>query len=171
VYPVYRGTYERKGEMTDSAVGPYAYTENLVKWVKDFRRCVDYVETRPDFDRQRIAFFGCSWGGILGTIIPAVEPRIKASILYLGGFVDNGAQPEAQGLNYISRIKVPTLMLNGRYDMVFPLETAVRPVFNLLGTPEKDKKLAVYDTDHYMPKQALMNESLAWLDRYFGPVK
>jgi len=176
VCPVYKGTYERTGDMTLAKHWPaeeyrYAYTEFLAKWVKDFRRCVDYLETRPDFDRQKIAFLGFSWGGMTGTIIPAVEPRIKANILFLGGFVDNMAQPEAQGLNYISRIKVPTLMLNGKYDMVFPLDTAVRPAFNLLGTPEKDKKLIIYDTDHYVPKRELIKESLAWLDRYLGPVK
>jgi len=133
---------------------------------------VDYLETRPDFDRQKIAFFGFSWGGAMGMIIPAVEPRIKANILFLGGFDDgNVVQPEAQGLNYISRIKIPTLMLNGKYDMFLPLETAVRPAFNLLGTPEKDKRLVVYDTDHYVRKQDLMKESLEWLDRYLGPVQ
>jgi dienelactone hydrolase len=176
VYPIYKGTYERTGDMTHAKHWPdeeyrHAYTEYLTKWVKDLRRCVDYLETRPDFDHQKIAFFGFSWGGILGTIIPAVEPRIKANILFLGGFVDNAALPEASGLNYVSRIKVPTLMLNGRYDMVFPVETAVRPAFKLLGTPEKDKKLVVYDSDHYVPKKEVIKESLEWLDKYFGPVK
>ena len=176
VSPVYKGAYERTGDMTFAKRAPteeyrYAYTGFLAKWVKDFRRCVDYLETRPDFDRQKIAFFGFSWGGIMGTIIPAVEPRIKANMLVLGGLPDYRAQPEAQGLNYISRIKVPTLMLNGKYDMIFPLETAVQPAFNLLGTPEKDKKLIIYDTDHYVPKQELSKESLAWLDRYLGPAK
>ena len=62
-------------------------------------------------------------------------------------------------------------MLNGKYDMNFPLETAVRPAFDLLGTPEKDKKLIIYDTDHYIPKREFVTESLAWLDRYLGPVR
>jgi eukaryotic-like serine/threonine-protein kinase len=177
VWPIYKGTYERTGDMTIAKHGPsedyrHAYTEYLAKWVKDFRRSVDYLETRPDFDREKIAFLGLSWGGIIGTIIPAVEPRIKANILVLGGFnYTSAAQPEAQGLNYVSRIKVPTLMLNGKYDMRFPLEATVRPAFNLLGTPEKDKKLIIYDTDHYIPKRELMTESLAWLDRYLGPVR
>lgn len=92
------------------------------------------------FDRQKTAFFGFSWGGAMGTIIPAVEPRIKANILFLGGFDDGHVvQPEAQGLNYISRIKIPTLMLNSKHGMFLPLETAVRPAFNLLGTPERTR--------------------------------
>jgi excinuclease UvrABC nuclease subunit len=62
-------------------------------------------------------------------------------------------------------------MLNGKYDVFFPLEANVRPAFNLLGTPEKDKKLIVYDSDHFVPKKELIRESLDWLDRYFGPVE
>jgi dienelactone hydrolase len=176
VYPIYKGTYERTGDMRAEVQIPteeyaHAHTEYLIKWVKDFRRCLDYLETRPDFDHQRMAFFGWSWGGKVGTIIPAVEQRIKASILCLGGFHYRGALPEALGVNYISRIRIPTLMLNGRYDVLFPLETNVRPAFKLLGTPEKDKKLVVYDTDHYVPKKELIKETLDWLDKYFGPVK
>jgi dienelactone hydrolase len=176
VYPIYKGTYERTGDMKREAHMPteeyaHAHTEYLIKWVKDLRRSLDYLQSRPDFDHQRIAFFGWSWGGELGMIIPAVETRIKANILYLGGFNHSAALPEALGVNYISRIRIPTLMLNGRYDMVFPLETNVRPAFKLLGAPEKDKKLVVYDTDHYVPKKELIKESLDWLDRYFGPVK
>ena len=29
-------------------------------------------------------FFGLSWGGAMGAILPAVEPRIKANVLYAG---------------------------------------------------------------------------------------
>jgi serine/threonine protein kinase/dienelactone hydrolase len=176
VYPIYKGTYERTGDLTNDIASPteeyrHAYTEWLIKWVKDFRRSVDYIETRSDFDHQKIAFCGFSWGGELAMFIPAVEPRVKANIILLGGFSDSYALPEAQGINYVSRIKIPTLMLNGKYDMIFPVESNVRPAFKLLGTPEKDKKLVVYDTDHYVPPKELIKESLDWLDRYFGPVK
>jgi serine/threonine protein kinase/class 3 adenylate cyclase/dienelactone hydrolase len=175
VLPAYKGTYERTGKMTAADWWPdeehrYAYTGYLVAYVKDLARCLDYLETRPEeFDLQKIASFGFSWGAELGLIIPAVEPRIKANILFLGGFSDGHAQPEAQAINYISHITVPTLMLNGRLDMNFPLETAVRPALNLFGTPEKDKHLVIYDTDHYVPKKEVRKESLEWLNRYFGP--
>jgi dienelactone hydrolase len=149
----------------------HAYTEYLVKWVKDFRRCVDYLETRPDFDGQRIAFCCASWSGTLGMIVPAVEPRVRANIILVSGFPDNHALPEAHPLNYISHVKVPTLMLNGKYDMFFPEETSVKPAFDLLGTPKEDKRLVVYPTDHYLPLRERNPEVLAWLDKYFGPAK
>ena len=62
-------------------------------------------------------------------------------------------------------------MLNGRFDMTFPYETTSKPMFDLLGTPSKDKKQIVYETDHLIPRKELIKESLNWLDRYFGPAK
>jgi hypothetical protein len=62
-------------------------------------------------------------------------------------------------------------MLNGRYDMVFPYETCVKPMYDLLGTPEEDKKMVLYDTDHFIPRNELIKETLVWLDRYLGTVK
>jgi pimeloyl-ACP methyl ester carboxylesterase len=68
-------------------------------------------------------------------------------------------------------VKVPTLMLNGRYDMTFPFELTVKPMFDLLGTPAADKRLILYDTDHIVPLTEYIKETLAWLDKYLGPVK
>jgi hypothetical protein len=44
-------------------------------------------------------------------------------------------------------------------------------MFKLLGTPEEQKSHLVYDTGHSVPKNQLIKESLAWLDKYLGPVK
>lgn len=41
-------------------------------------RTVDYLESRDDIQSDRLAYFGVSWGGRLGAIIPAVEPRLRA---------------------------------------------------------------------------------------------
>ena len=45
------------------------------------------------------------------------------------------------------------------------------PMYDLLGTPKEDKHIVTYETDHFIPKKELIKESLAWLDRYFGPVR
>jgi hypothetical protein len=62
-------------------------------------------------------------------------------------------------------------MLNGRYDGFYGLETSAKPMFDLLGTPAGDKQLKVYETDHIPPRNEFIKETLAWLDRYLGPVK
>jgi alpha-beta hydrolase superfamily lysophospholipase len=100
----------------------------------------------------------------MGGIIPAVEDRLKVNILMVGGLVGDGGM-----VSYISRIKIPTLMLNGKYDFTFPYEKSVLPFFNFLGTTKKDLKL--YDTDHYVPTNEMIKEVLAWCDKYLGPVK
>jgi eukaryotic-like serine/threonine-protein kinase len=173
MYPVYKGTYERKDGMTPDMLEPnqsHQYTDWLIKWVKDFKRSIDYLETRPDLDKTKLGFYGHSWGGSIGGIIPAVEDRLAVCILNVGGFWGR-ALTEADAGNYVPSIKIPVLMLNGRYDMIFPLEKAVKPFFNLLGTPEKDKRLIVYETDHYVPKSEMIKETLNWLDKYLGPVE
>jgi len=172
LFPVYKGTFER----FDPALRPilygadsHAYTEFLVQLVKDFRRCVDYLETRKDIDSGKLAYYGMSWGGLLGAIIPAVEERLAASVLLAGGFF-RSALPQAHQINYVSRVKIPTLMLNGRYDTLYDVETAIKPMFDLLGTPADHKRLIICETDHIPPRNEFIKETLAWLDRYLGPV-
>jgi dienelactone hydrolase len=172
-YPVYKGTFERIDDLTKGLAFNYqshSYTELFVKWVKDFSRSIDYLETRTDIDINKLGFYGHSWGGFLGGIIPAVEERIAVDILVVGGFdIYYNAYPEADAINYVTRIKIPVLMLNGRYDMRIPFDKAVKPFFNLLGTPEKDKRLCAYETDHYVPKSEMIKETLNFLDKYWGP--
>jgi serine/threonine protein kinase len=173
LYPVYKGTFERG----DVALAPihggdnsHLYTEYLIQLVKDFKRCIDYLETRQDIDSNKLAYYGMSWGGVLGAIIPAVEERLKASVLVPGGFFGR-ARSEADQINYVTRVKTPTLMLNGKYDTIFPYETSIKPMFDLLGTPDEHKELKLYETDHIPPRNEFIKETLAWLDRYLGPVK
>jgi len=170
LYPVYKGTMERRDEALFLADrNSHLYTEFLIKWVKDFKRCLDYLETRQDIDSNKIAYYGMSWGAWLGPIISAVEPRLKASVLLGGGLADQG-RSEADPFNYITRVKIPTLMINGRYDTDYPYETSLKPLLDLLGTPDEHKNLKLYETDHIPPRVEFVKETLAWLDRYLGPV-
>ncbi len=174
LYPVYKGTFERRDpSLTRIHLGAdsHAYTDFLIQLVKDFKRCIDYLEARPDIDGGKIAYYGMSWGGVLGAIIPAVEDRLAASVVCAGGFARRPVRLEADPINYVTRIRTPTLMLNGRYDSIFDLELGVKPMFELLGTPAEHKKLMLYDTDHIPPRNDYVKETLAWLDKYLGPVK
>ena len=109
----------------------------------------------------------------MGAIIPAIEPRFKALILMAGGLASGRAQPEVDQINYVTRVRQPVLMLNGRFDAIEPVETAQRPLFEMLGTPKDQKKWVVFDDDHGLPnhRNELAREALAWLDRYLGPVQ
>ncbi|MBL7111056.1 MAG: dienelactone hydrolase family protein [Bacteroidales bacterium] len=171
IYPVYKGTFERNDGLEIGTRLSHQYTDWMIKWVKDLSRSIDYLETRADIDTSKIGYLGHSWGGRLGGLIPAVEHRIKLSVLITGGIGGDQSYPEADPFNYIPRINTPVLMLNGKYDATFPFESTVQPFYDLLGTPEPDKRLVVTETDHWIPKQDFIRETLDWMDKYFGPVK
>jgi dienelactone hydrolase len=171
IYPVYKGTYERgDGMESDVANTTSTWRDHVVMWVKDASRAIDYAETRPDLDHEKLGYYGYSWGAAMGAIVPAVEPRFKACVLALGGLDFQRSLPEVDTINFVSRVKQPVLMLNGRYDFFFPVESTQEPFFRMLGSRKDQKKHLLYDTGHNIPRNELIKETLNWLDRYLGPV-
>ena len=172
VYPILKSTYERRDELiSDYPNETVFWKDHVIMWVKDFMRTIDYLETREDIDTARIAYYGSSWGGAMGAIVPAIEKRFKVSLLLVAGLNMQKSLPEVEQHHYLPRNTIPTIMLNGKYDFFFPYETAQRPFFELLGTPEKDKKLILYEGSHSVPRLELIKEVLAWMDKYLGPVE
>jgi pimeloyl-ACP methyl ester carboxylesterase len=106
----------------------------------------------------------------MGGILPAVEKRIRVIVLNVGGMEMEKTLPEVDQINYVPRVTQPVLMLNGKYDMFFPVKTAQEPLFRLLGTPRDKKKMVVYPFGHLLPQVDFMRETLAWYDTYLGPV-
>ena len=173
IHPVYQGSYERTlgGTLLSYAAQPSVWREMAIQWHKDVARSIDYLETRPDIDRERIAYHGISLGAAHGPRFMALEPRLKAGLLVWGG-LPYGITPEISPANFTQRSRAPTLMINGRNDPIFPYETAQVPMFRLLGTPDADKRhFVVADGGHPALNQQVVQEILDWLDRYLGPVE
>ena len=170
MFPVYKGTYERGGGLPGKE-GASFYREWIIQCANDLGRSVDYLGTRADIDTSQLAYYGMSWGARLGGIMCAIETRFKAGVLYTGGLGMSEKLPEVDEINFVPRIKIPILMINGRYDNVFPYETNQVPMFQSIGTPLEHKRHAVYETGHIVPRTHLIRETLDWLDRYLGPVK
>jgi eukaryotic-like serine/threonine-protein kinase len=99
-----------------------------------------------------------------------VENRFQAMIFAHGGFGPTPRQAEIEELNFAPRVKVPVLMINGKYDHIYPLEFSQKPLFRFLGTPEKDKMFLLFDGGHITPRNELIKAVVGWLDRYLGPV-
>ncbi len=53
--------------------------------VIDTRRVLEWALGRSEIDDDRVALVGFSHGAIVGSLVTAVEPRIKAAALVLGG--------------------------------------------------------------------------------------
>jgi len=171
LYPVFQGTFERGGGAFPYGVlGPNAFRETFIQIAKDVSRSIDFLESRPDIQSGRLAYYGLSTGGTWGPIFLAVEPRLKTAILAAGGLDAGKAPAEVDVFNFAPRVRVPVLMLNGRYDFAAPYATLQKPLFQLLGTPERDKRHILFDTGHLVTLQDLKREVPNWLDRYLGPV-
>lgn len=171
-YPILKGTFERGSKLnTDYPNETVLWRDHVVAWAKDIGRTIDYLETRSDIDTSKIAYFGWSWGGEMGAIMPAIERRFKVTVLNVAGLSFNKALPEVDAINFIGHIKMPVLMLNGKYDYYFPYETSQLPMFRLLGTAPNQKKQVVYETSHFLPRNQLIREILNWLDLYLGSVE
>ena len=172
VWPIYKGMFERNiGLTSDSPQETSAYRDLMVALVKDTRRTIDYLATRPDVDTARIAYYGVSFGGRVSPPILAMEPRFKAAMLNVAGLKMERARREVDPINFLPRVRLPMLMLNGRYDYYFPVETSQKPFFESLGTPTEHKKWVLYPEAHVVSRTETMREVLAWLDKYLGVVK
>jgi serine/threonine protein kinase/dienelactone hydrolase len=170
MYPVYKGTFER-GAPALQNLPPDEFREWTFQYIKDLRRSLDYLETRSDIDKTKFAYYGYSWGGRIGSIVGGVENRFQTLILAHAGFRPTPKEPEVEELNFSPRVTKPVLMINGRYDHIYVVESSQKPFFRFLGTPEKDKVHLIYDGGHTSPRNEMIKAVLGWLDRYLGPVK
>jgi len=167
-FPVYDGTFERR-KLNFPDWASVAGRDLVVQAIKDMRRSIDYLESRADIDDNSLAFYGHSWGGRIGSIALAVEPRLKVGILNQAG-LQHLSIPETSALNYLPRVNVPVLQFNGRYDSDFRYESSAKPFFEMLGTDPSNKKHVVEPTGHFVPRAVVIGETLDWLDKYLGPV-
>ena len=56
-------------------LGVYLLTLNI--W--DAMKCLDYLQTRPDVDGERLGAMGLSWGGARTMFLAALDERVKAA--------------------------------------------------------------------------------------------
>ena len=170
VYPIYRGTYERRPEGTPLP-GAVGVRELLIQDSKEVRRAVDYLETRADIaDAKKLAYLGVSQGAAGGVIFLALEDRFQAAVFLDGGFFLMPAG--ADQADFAPRMKKPVLMVNGKYDFTFPPDQAQAPMFEMMGTAPADKFRKVLETPHDVTelKPQLSMEVLRFLDKYLGRV-
>ncbi len=173
VCPVYIGMYERRFLRRPPA-GTIQHRDLITQFYKDLARTVDYLETRHEIDRNKLAYMGVSYGSAQGVVWSSLEERFKA-IVYIDGGLPFASRPlpEADVINFAPRMRAPVLMLNGRHDFTFPVEDSQKQLFRLLGMSEKDKRHVLFDTAHdvSLNRAEMMREVLGWLDKYLGKVQ
>ena len=169
-FPIFSGTFERRvsSKVRVPAFGTAEYRDNTIHTIKELRRTVDYIRTRPDLDTAAIAFYGYSWGGVNGPLALAQEARLRTAIIHIGLLPRMAATPEVDPVNSLPRVRVPTLMFSGEFDPMVPRENATR-YFALIGTPDARKRQVWAIGGHFVPRALVIRETLDWLDRYLGP--
>ena len=103
----------------------------------------------------------------------AQQSARKTDIFLDGGFFLDPPSAGRDQVDFAPRLKLPVLMVNGRYDFSFSLDRAQRPLFRMLGTPDADKRHVLLETPHDVSarRPELTQQVLAWLDHYLGPVR
>jgi len=76
---VHRGAKEKDANSVDEL------NRTFRRIVLDHRRALDWLETRPELDHDRVGVFGVSAGGIKGALVAALDHRVKAAVLCLAG--------------------------------------------------------------------------------------
>lgn len=166
VFPVYYNTFGR-GDIEPNNL--FTWRQALGYIVNDFQITCDYLQSRNDIDPEKMAYYGISWGGFMAPYVLAIEDRISLGILALFGLGSSDEYQDLDQVNYLSRVKIPMLLLGGRYDFAFT-NRKQKAFYDFLGTPIKDKEWILLETTHSIPRKDIINESLDWLDKYFGPV-
>jgi dienelactone hydrolase len=146
----------RKGYFTQREI----YTQTVV----DYRRAIDYLDTRPEIDIGRIGLIGYSMGGTQSFMLTAVEPRIQATVACA---TPSELQPHTlyAPQNYIHAIgDRPFFMVAGNNDTMCPMIHA-KQLYTLI--PSSTKDLKFYDGSHKLiPTFAL--HAVEWIETHIG---
>jgi dienelactone hydrolase len=143
--------------------------ERSLRWSADVGRTIEYLDTRGDVDMQRLGLYGVSRGAVHAVRLLVVHPRFKVAVLSSGG-LQTDLPAEVSPWNFAPRVKKPVLMVNGRYDFLFPLQTNQIPLFRALGTKEPDKQHLLFDGGHrnLVTRPDLIGNILDWFDHHLG---
>ena len=173
--PIFNGTFERINNA--GQLGRNEQRTLVIQWAREVSRSIDYLETRPDINTERLAFYGFSLGARFGPIFVALEDRFAASILVAGGLNQYVSYPsvlpttpETDPFNFASHVATPVLMVNGRHDFARPLEISQLPLYEMLSTPAEHKYHELSESGHVPPLLDVIRHTLDFLDSYLGPV-
>jgi dienelactone hydrolase len=158
-------------------------------FVWDDRRTIDYLQTRPEVDRERIGCVGLSVGGYRSQLLAAADERIRAAVAAgwlcgLGELWPVGRWPNSVGwVHYVPGLYQeldlpdvaalacprPLLVLQGRRDRLFPpqgMERALDHVaaYQKARVPERFRG-RMFEVPHRLDR-AMQEEAFAWFDRW-----
>jgi len=165
IHPVYHNTYSR--EKTHNTWWPNdseKYKNTIIKIGQDYKRSIDYIESRNDFNFENLSYFGYSWGSTTSNYLLAIDDRIKAAVLCVGGLMMQKSKKEVEAHYYVRRIKTPILHIVGKEDGIFGFEESYKPWKELIGTAKDKLKLIELDNvGHGLPWDTIRKHHSNWI--------
>ena len=171
---------------------PQLDREIEIQAVVDLRRGIDFLLARPDVDPKRLAYVGHSYGAQWGSILSAVDKRMKTSVLMAGvaemadillrsddpGMVDfRKNQPAGQlekyaqvtgdidAIHFVGRASpIPLLLQFATYEQYFD-KTSMQHYVVAASDP---KKVLYYDTGHDLNDPQALEDRYDWLVNYIN---
>jgi dienelactone hydrolase len=153
--------------------------DGIVQEVKEMRRGIDLLVSRPDVDPSRLGYVGFSWGGSLGGVLSAVERRVRSFVLMslvprlssdmrqlaedqgiegdLAAY--EGAMQSIDAINYLPHAAPSAVFLQAGELDTRPSPEDTQEAFAATSDP---KKLETYDAEHELNEQAKA-DARAWL--------
>ena len=189
-YPWDRAEPSRK--TVDHFDKPELDREAYVQAVVDLRRGIDLLLARKDVDPKRLAYVGHSYGAQWGSILSAVDKRMKVTVLMAGvaeaqdifirnddpGLIDLkksqppgqlekyvGATSDLDALRYVGHAAPVALLLQfANFERYFD-KTAEQHYIDAASEP---KKVLWYDTGHELNDPQALRDRYAWLAAQIG---
>ena len=170
ILPVYYNNYDREKPLKSWWPNESEeYKNAIIKIGKDFKRVIDYLETREDLDTKKLSYMGYSWGSVTSNILLAIDDRIKSAAIFIGGLMLQKSRKEIEAHFYLRRIKIPILHIVGKLDGIFEYEDSFLPWNKLIGTPEEDKFIIAIDKGGHgdgISQDIIINNHLELLKKY-----
>jgi len=142
--------------------GYFTRDDIYIQTTRDYRRAIDYLETRAEIDKARIGIIGYSMGGTQTYLLMGVEPRIKAAVAVAAPAEKSKWSPVAPQ-NFVRAIgDRPLLAIMGRRDAMCPADHAEARQSLLTG---RANDLVFFDAGHRLPIDYVPH-AVAWIKKH-----
>ncbi len=151
-------------------------------------RAIDYLQSRPEIDPERIGVTGRSGGGAYSWWIAAIDPRVKVAVPVAGitdlqnHVVDGCVEGHCDCMYFVNTYRWdfpmvaalvaprPLLIVNGDHDPIFP-EDGVRRVYEtarkIYRLYDAEDKIGIFVTKAaHDDIQPIQEAAFRWIDRH-----
>lgn len=155
----------------------------LAKVLHDISVGINYLESRPEVDRENIGFLGHSYGGRMALLVPALDERIKASVSNCYALNYKNSVKKDSGTRISMELVVPNIMQHGDVEdiikMIEPRSLYIsaakndkwsrdaQSLFNAAKTSFKkgELKLNIWPGDHAFTRK-MREQAYTFLDKH-----